>query len=260
MSEATATTREGAGATAPTTAGDVVIEVAGLTKYYNDVPAVKDVSFTLRRGDVVGFLGPNGAGKSTTMRMLVGAIPATRGTARIAGHDVFEEPLQVKRQVGYLPEIPPVYTDLTVVDQLKFGAALKGLSGPAAKASIEKSIERCMLGEHKNRLVGKLSKGFRQRVGLAQALLGEPKVLILDEPTVGLDPMQIQGVRALIRELAGQHTIILSTHILQEVTMVCQRVIMIRRGEIVVDDPIAALSAKHAGKSLEEIFLAKVEE
>ena len=252
MSEAT--TAEAATTTEP------VIEVKGLTKYYNDVPAVKDVSFTLAKGDVVGFLGPNGAGKSTTMRMLVGAIPATRGVARIAGYDVFEDPIEVKRNVGYLPEIPPVHFDLTVVDQLAFGAALKGLSGAAAKASIEKSIERCALGEHRKRLVGKLSKGFRQRVGLAQALLGDPKVLILDEPTVGLDPMQIQGVRALIRELAGAHTIILSTHILQEVTMVCRRVIMIRRGEIIVDDPIAALSAKHQGKSLEEIFLAAVEE
>jgi len=239
---------------------DVLIEVKGLTKYYRDFPAVRDANFELRRGEVVGFLGPNGAGKSTTMRMLTGALPPTRGTARVCGFDVFEDDLEVKRRVGYLPEIPPVYFDLSVRDQLKFGASLKGLSGSAAKASIERSIERCMLHDYVNRLVGQLSKGFRQRVGLAVALLGNPEVLILDEPTVGLDPQQIQTVRALIRELSSEHTVLLSTHILQEVTMVCQRVIMIRRGEIVIDDPLSTLVAKHGGKSIEEIFLAKVEE
>ena len=237
-----------------------VLEVAGLSKFYRDVAAVRDISFQLGRGEVVGFLGPNGAGKSTTMRMLVGAIPATRGIAKVCGYDVFESPLEVKRRVGYLPEIPPVYPDLTVVDQLKFGASLKGLKGVAAKASIEKSIERCQLHEHTNRLVGMLSKGFRQRVGLAQALLGDPEVLILDEPTVGLDPRQIQMVRSLIKELAGDHTIILSTHIMQEVTMVCDRVIMIRHGELVLDERIVGLSERHEGRSLEEIFLSLVEQ
>lgn len=236
-----------------------VLEVIGLTKYYRDFAAVRDVSFSLKRGEVVGFLGPNGAGKSTTMRMLTGAIPATKGTARVCGFDIFEQPVEVKRRIGYLPEIPPVYMDLTVTDQLKLGASLKGLTKAAAKASIEKSIERCQLHEHKDRLVGMLSKGFRQRVGLAQALLGDPEVLILDEPTVGLDPRQIQIVRGLIKELAGSHTIILSTHILQEVSMVCDRVVIIRRGEIVVDEPLADISARHEGRSLEEIFLAKVE-
>ncbi len=236
-----------------------VLEVDGLTKYYRDLPAVRDVSFSLARGEVVGFLGPNGAGKSTTMRMLTGAIPATKGTARVCGFDIFEQPIEVKRRVGYLPEIPPVYMDLTVRDQLKLGAALKGLTKKAAKESIEKSIERCQLHEHKDRLVGMLSKGFRQRVGLAQALLGDPEVLILDEPTVGLDPRQIQIVRGLIKELAGAHTIILSTHILQEVSMVCDRVVIIRRGEIVVDEPLAGISERNGGRSLEEIFLDKVE-
>jgi ABC-2 type transport system ATP-binding protein len=239
---------------------DVLIEVSGLTKYYRDFPAVRDASFKLRRGEVVGFLGPNGAGKSTTMRMLTGALPPTRGIARVCGFDVFEDDLEVKRRVGYLPEIPPVYFDLTVKDQLKFGAALKGLSGKTATASIDRSIERCMLHDYVNRLVGQLSKGYRQRVGLAVALLGNPEVLILDEPTVGLDPQQIQTVRALIRELSGEHTVLLSTHILQEVTMVCQRVIMIRRGEIVIDEALDSLVHKHGGKSIEEIFLAKVEE
>ena len=236
-----------------------LIRVQGLTKYYRDLAAVKSASFTLNRGEVVGFLGPNGAGKSTTMRMLVGAIPPTHGTAHVCGYDVFEEPIEVKKKIGYLPEIPPVYPDLTVRDQLKFGAALKGLKGAAAKATIERSIERCMLHEHIDRLVGMLSKGFRQRVGLAQALLGNPEVLILDEPTVGLDPKQIQGVRDLIRSLSGDHTVLLSTHILQEVTMVCQRVVMIRRGEIVIDDALDVLQEKFPGRSIEEIFLATME-
>lgn len=239
---------------------EVIIEAQGLSKYYRDIKAVQDVSFTLNRGDVVGFLGPNGAGKSTTMRMLVGAIPATHGNAKVCGFDIFEEPIEVKRRVGYLPEIPPVYFDLTVEDQLRFGASLKGLKGKAAKESIQKSVDRCQLHEHRYRLVGMLSKGFRQRVGLAQALLGNPEILVLDEPTVGLDPRQIQIVRELITDLAGDHTIILSTHILQEVTMVCDRIIIIRRGEIVEDSPLDELTAAHENASLEEIFLKKVEE
>lgn len=238
---------------------DALIRVEGLTKYYRDLAAVKDATFNLKRGEVVGFLGPNGAGKSTTMRMLVGAIPPTRGTAIVCGYDVFENPLEVKKRIGYLPEIPPVYSDLTVRDQLKFGASLKGLKGAKARDAIDRSIERCMLHEHVDRLVGMLSKGFRQRVGLGQALLGNPEVLILDEPTVGLDPKQIQGVRDLIQSLSGDHTVLLSTHILQEVTMVCQRVVMIRYGEIVIDDPLNVLSEKYPGKSVEEIFLATVE-
>jgi ABC-2 type transport system ATP-binding protein len=240
--------------------GKPVIEVDGLTKYYRDFAAAKDVTFSLKRGEVVGFLGPNGAGKSTTMRMLTGAIPATRGTARVAGFDVFEQPLEVKRRVGYLPEIPPVYFDLSVRDQLKFGASLKGLKGAEAKKSIESSIERCQLQEHVDRLVGMLSKGFRQRVGLAQALLGDPDVLILDEPTVGLDPKQIQIVRGLIRELAGEHTIILSTHIMQEVSMVCGRAVIIRRGQVVLDEQLEGMSERHEGRSLEEVFLKLVED
>jgi ABC-2 type transport system ATP-binding protein len=166
----------------------VQVEVSGLTKFYQDIPAIQDVSFTLKKGEVVGFLGPNGAGKTTTMRILVGAIPATRGSARVCGYDVFESPLQVKSRVGYLPETPPIYTDLTVMEQLRLGASLKGLSGPAMTESIEKNVERLGLQEMVGRLCGNLSKGFRQRVGFAQALLGNPEVLILDEPTVGLDP------------------------------------------------------------------------
>jgi ABC-2 type transport system ATP-binding protein len=239
---------------------DVLIKVENLCKSYRDFQAVIDANFQLKRGEVVGFLGPNGAGKSTTMRMLVGALPPTRGKATVCGFDVFEDDLEVKRRVGYLPEIPPVYFDLTVMDQLKFGASLKGLKGAEAKQSIERSIERCMLHDYVHRLVGQLSKGYRQRVGLAQALLGQPDVLILDEPTVGLDPKQIQSVRELILELANEHTVMLSTHILQEVTMVCKRVIMIQHGRIIIDDPIDALQQKHGGKSIEEIFLAMMEE
>jgi ABC-2 type transport system ATP-binding protein len=238
---------------------DFQVEVSGLTKYYRDIPAIRDVDFSLKKGEVVGFLGPNGAGKSTTMRILVGAIPATRGTARICGYDVFESPLQVKSRIGYLPKTPPVYTDLTVMEQLRLGASLKGLSGTACDQSIEQNIERLGLQEMRHRLVGNLSKGFRQRVGFAQALLGDPEVLILDEPTVGLDPKQIQEVRRVIAELGGQHTIILSTHILQEVTMTCQRVMMIRRGEIVLDENLDTLAEKSQGQSLEEIFLSKVD-
>ncbi|MFZ9886856.1 MAG: ABC transporter ATP-binding protein [Myxococcota bacterium] len=244
---------------APAIASPPVLEVTGLTKWYRDIPAVMNVSFSLRRGEVVGFLGPNGAGKSTTMRMITGALPATKGTSRVCGFDVFEQPLEVKRRVGYLPEIPPVYPDLTVVDQLEFAGALKGLKGPTLRREIEQSLARCHLEDYRHRLVGMLSKGYRQRVGFAQALLGEPELLILDEPTVGLDPRQIQIVRALIKELAGRHTIILSTHILQEVTAVCDRAIIIRRGEVVIDESLDGLSERHGGRSLEEVFLQSVE-
>jgi ABC-2 type transport system ATP-binding protein len=262
MTEAAAQTPDSEQGSQPAAgnASDVLIKVENLCKSYRDFQAVIDATFELKRGEVVGFLGPNGAGKSTTMRMLVGALPPTRGKATVCGFDVFEDDLEVKRRVGYLPEIPPVYFDLTVMDQLKFGASLKGLKGAEAKQSIERSIERCMLHDYVHRLVGQLSKGYRQRVGLAQALLGQPDVLILDEPTVGLDPKQIQSVRELILELAEEHTVMLSTHILQEVTMVCKRVIMIQHGRIIIDDPIEALQQKHGGKSIEEIFLAMMEE
>lgn len=237
-----------------------IIQVHGLTKYYQDHPAVENLHFEMMRGEIVGFLGPNGAGKSTTMRMLVGAIPATRGSGRIAGFDVFEDPLEVKRRVGYLPEIPPVYPELTVRDQLRFAASLKGIRGEALEKDISTAIERCQLHEYTDRLVGMLSKGFRQRVGLAQALLGNPDVLVLDEPTVGLDPQQIRVVRELIRELAKDHTVILSTHILQEVSALCSRVIIIQRGKLVFDAPLSDIADRFPGKTLEEIFLQKVED
>ena len=239
----------------PSAGAEVMVEVKGLTKSYRDVPAIQDVSFSVRKGEVLGFLGPNGAGKTTTMRILTGCIPASSGTARIAGLDVFESPLEAKRRVGYLPEIPPVYPDLTVRNQLEFAASLKDMGGPAARTEIERVVARCSISDVMDRLVGNLSKGYRQRVGLAQALLGDPDVLVLDEPTVGLDPRQINEVRGLIKELGGRHTVILSTHILQEVTMTCQRVLIISNGKVVADDQLSELSARHAHKSLEEIFL-----
>jgi ABC-2 type transport system ATP-binding protein len=232
-----------------------MVEVTGLTKSYRDVPAIQDVNFVVRKGEVLGFLGPNGAGKTTTMRILTGCIPASSGSARIAGLDVFESPLEAKRRVGYLPEIPPVYPDLTVRDQLAFAAALKDLGGAQARGEMDRVAARCAISDVMDRLVGNLSKGYRQRVGLAQALLGDPDVLVLDEPTVGLDPRQINEVRGLIKELGGRHTVILSTHILQEVTMTCQRVLIISQGKVVADDRLTELSARHGHKSLEEIFL-----
>jgi ABC-2 type transport system ATP-binding protein len=241
--------------TAAATAGTPMVEVSGLTKFYRDEPAIKDVSFRVNKGEVLGFLGPNGAGKSTTMRILTGCMPASSGTARIAGFDVFEDPMETRRRVGYLPEIPPVHPDLTVRDQLLYAGALKGLGGRPLKEEIQRVAERVRIIPELDRLVGNLSKGYRQRVGLAQALLGDPDVVILDEPTVGLDPKQLQEVRALIKELGGRHTVLLSTHIMQEVTSTCSRVLMIAGGRVVADDALDVLQARHAGMSLEDIFL-----
>jgi ABC-2 type transport system ATP-binding protein len=240
-----------------------MIEIEGLTKHYRDLVAIHDVTFSVGKGEIVGFLGPNGAGKTTTMKILTGFMPASGGRARVAGFDVFEQPMEVKRRLGYLPEIPPVYPDLTVAEYLKFVGTLKGLRGAALRGEVERVVNRVNLVNVVDRLIRNLSKGYQQRTGFAQALLGNPPVLILDEPTVGLDPRQIGEVRTLIRELAGEHTVILSTHILQEVTATCQRVIIINKGRIVADDPLTALVSKHrrAGKepSLEEIFLSLTE-
>ncbi len=232
-----------------------MIEVRGLTKRYRDNLAVEGITFDVKAGEVVGFLGPNGAGKSTTMRMLAGYMPATAGTAKIAGIDIFEDPMGVKRRIGYLPEIPPVYLDMTVRGYLKFVAALKGAAGAQLKPEVERVATLAGVEHILNRLIRNISKGYRQRVGLAQALLMSPEVLILDEPTVGLDPIQIEQVRKLITDLgkSGQHTIILSTHILSEVKATCQRIIMIAGGRIVADAPMAELEAAHGG-SLEQAF------
>jgi len=210
-----------------------MIQVDQLTKRFGPITAIQDVSFNVEKGQIVGFLGPNGAGKSTTMRILSCFMPATGGTARIAGFDVFSQSLEVRRRIGYLPENAPLYQDLPVAVYLDFVAEIKGLSRGTRKARVADVMDRCFIADVQHRLIGKLSKGYRQRVGLAQALLGDPEVLILDEPTIGLDPKQIAEIRALIRSLAGQHTVILSTHILPEVSMVCDGVIIIHRGRIV---------------------------
>jgi ABC-2 type transport system ATP-binding protein len=210
-----------------------MIQVDHLTKRYGPVTAIQDVSFNVEKGQIVGFLGPNGAGKSTTMKILSCFMPASGGTARIAGLDVFSQSLEVRRRIGYLPENAPLYSDLPVAAYLDFVAEIKGVSRAARKGRVADVMDRCFITDMQHRLIGKLSKGYRQRVGLAQALLGDPEVLILDEPTIGLDPKQIAEIRALIRSLAGQHTVILSTHILPEVSMVCDGVIIINRGRIV---------------------------
>ncbi len=210
-----------------------MIQVDNLTKRYGPVEAIRDVSFNVEKGRIVGFLGPNGAGKSTTMKILSCFMPASGGTARVAGYDVFSHSLEVRRRIGYLPENAPLYSDLSVAAFLDFVAEIKGIGRTARRGRVADVMERCFVTDMQNRLIGKLSKGYRQRVGLAQALLGDPEVLILDEPTIGLDPRQIAEIRALIRSLAGQHTVILSTHILPEVSMVCDGVIIINRGRIV---------------------------
>jgi ABC-2 type transport system ATP-binding protein len=215
-----------------------VIEVQHLTKRYGPVTAVEDISFRVERGEIFGFLGPNGAGKTTTMRILTGYMPATEGKAIVAGFDVFEQPLEAKRRTGYLPETPPLYPDMTVAEYLNFVAKIKGVASAGRKERIKAVMERTRIADMAGRQCGKLSKGYKQRVGLAQSLIHNPDVLILDEPTAGLDPKQINETRLLIKELAGDHTIILSTHILPEVSQTCQRVGIINKGKIVaVDTP-----------------------
>ena len=219
-----------------------MIQVDRLTKQYGPVTAIRDVSFTVEKGDIVGFLGPNGAGKTTTMRILSCFMPATGGTARVAGYDVFSQSLEVRKRIGYLPENVPLYGELSVSAYLDFVAEIKGLSRAERKRRVADVMERCDLTDVQHRLIGKLSKGYRQRVGLAQALVNDPDVLILDEPTIGLDPVQVAEIRALIKSLAGQHTVILSTHILPEVSVVCEGVIIINRGRIAAQGSLDRLA------------------
>ena len=221
-----------------------MIEVQHVTKQYGSITAVQDISFSVGEGEIVAFLGPNGAGKTTTMRILTGYMPATEGTVRIAGYDGFESPLEVKRHIGYLPESPPLYLELTVREYLTFVGRLKGMTSENLAQRLPHTMEQTGLGDVRERVIGNLSRGFRQRVGLAQALLHDPPVLILDEPTVGLDPNQIIEIRDLIKSLAGSHTIILSTHILPEATALCQRVIIIHQGRIAAVDTPDQLSAR----------------
>ena len=213
-----------------------MIEVEGLTKRYGRTTAVDGVSFRVERGEILGFLGPNGAGKTTTMRILTCYLPPTEGTARVAGYDVFSQPMEVKRRVGYLPETPPLYPDMSVREYLDFCSRIKGVPAKERKTRVGAAIEKCRVGDVRDKLIAKLSKGYRQRVGLAQAILHNPDVLILDEPTAGLDPKQIIETRELIRGLAGDHTVILSTHILPEVSMTCGRVVIINKGRVVAED------------------------
>jgi gliding motility-associated transport system ATP-binding protein len=224
-----------------------VIEVQHLSKRYGRVTAVDDVSFRVERGEILGFLGPNGAGKTTTMRILTGYMPATEGKAIVAGFDVFDQPLEAKRRTGYLPETPPLYPDMSVSEYLSFVAKIKGVPSNERRDRIKHVMTRTRIADMADRLCSKLSKGYKQRVGLAQALIHNPDVLILDEPTAGLDPKQIIETRQLIKELAGDHTIILSTHILPEVSQTCQRVVIINKGKVVAIDTPDNLTARLRG-------------
>ncbi len=234
-----------------------MIHVSKLTKYYGDYAAVRNVSFDVPQGQVVGFLGPNGAGKSTTMRILAGYLTASSGQATIDGLDVFWQPVEVRRRIGYMPESCPLYPEMRVVEYLRFRAGIKGLHGGEAKRRIDYVLGRCWLTDVRRQLVGTLSKGYRQRVGLADVLLNNPPVLILDEPTAGLDPGQIRETRKLIRELGQQHTILLSTHILSEVEVTCDSAIIINRGQVVAAGRLVDLKPER--QSLEEMFIDLVE-
>src|SRR6185369_8011417 len=225
----------------------LMITVKELTKRYARTIAVDQISFEVAKGQIVGFLGPNGAGKTTTMRMLTCFLPPTAGSASVAGFDVLEQPLEVKKRVGYLPETPPIYPEMETSEYLKFVGKLKGLSGSEVQKRVDYVCDRCAIADVRNQLLGKLSKGYRQRVGLAQAIIHNPDVLILDEPTAGLDPKQINETRDLIKDLSGEHTIILSTHILPEVEQTCEQVIIINKGKLVATDSVRNLQSRARG-------------
>jgi ABC-2 type transport system ATP-binding protein len=229
-----------------------MIEVRNLTKRYGDVVAIRDISFTAATGQVLGFLGPNGAGKTTTMRVITGYMPATSGTVKVAGYDIFDDSFEVRKRIGYLPESPPLYNDMTVTAYLRFVGRIRGIPKAELGDSVDRVLRTCGLAEVTDRVIGHISKGYRQRVGLAQALIHNPSVLVLDEPTLGLDPRQIIGIRRLIRELAGERTVILSTHILPEVTQLCEKVVIINEGRIAIEDTLANLTQD---MTLEQVFL-----
>lgn len=232
----------------PDMKNDTMIEVANLTKRYAGHTAIADLSFTVARGEIVGFLGPNGAGKSTTMRILSCFLPATSGTARVAGYDVFTQADEVRRRIGYMPENNPLHHDMRVRDYLKFRARLKGLSRKASRERVDVVMQQCALTDVSKRIIGHLSKGYKQRVGLADALVHEPELIILDEPTIGLDPNQIRSVRQLIKDLGRKHTVLISTHILPEVEMTCSRVLIMRQGKILAADTPENLEKRHNQK------------
>lgn len=230
-----------------------MIEVDHLTKVYGTTRAVDDLTFKVEKGEILGFLGPNGAGKTTTMRILTGYMPPTSGTAIVAGYDVYKHSLEVRKRVGYLPENPPLYPEMTVNSYLSFVAQLKAVPSAQRKAQVDAALEKCNLTDMRHRIIAHLSKGYKQRVGLAQALLNDPQVLVLDEPTIGLDPKQISEVRGLIKGLGGEHTVILSTHILPEVSMTCTRVVIIDRGRVVAVDSPQHLMTQSSGA--ERVYL-----
>ncbi|MEM7759703.1 MAG: ABC transporter ATP-binding protein [Cyanobacteria bacterium P01_A01_bin.40] len=232
------------------------MEVEHLSKVYGSITAIEDIHFSVAAGEIIGFLGPNGAGKTTTMRILAGYLPATAGTAKVAGYDVHRNSMQVRRNIGYLPETPPLYPEMTVKDFLSFVAKIKGISAGDRRRQVSKAINRCQLADRQDITIRKLSKGYRQRVGIAQAIVHEPPVIILDEPTVGLDPRQIIEVRNLIKSLAGEHTIILSTHILPEASMICDRVTIINHGKVVTTNTPRDLQAQLASSSGYEVEIS----
>ncbi len=232
-----------------------MIEVRNLTKLYGNFVAITDVSFNAERGSILGFLGPNGAGKTTTMRIITGFMPATSGTVLIDGLDIFNQSLEARRKIGYLPENPPLYSDMRVADYLTFIARLRGVQRSKLDEALDRAIQLCGLAEVSHRICGQLSKGYRQRVGLAQALIHDPPVLVLDEPTIGLDPRQIHEIRGLIKHLSGERTVVLSTHILPEVSQICDKVVIISEGRVVLEQKLSELPA---GTSLEDVFLGAI--
>jgi ABC-2 type transport system ATP-binding protein len=234
-----------------------MIEVKELSKVYGDRSAIRGISFSVKKGEILGFLGPNGAGKSTTMKILSGFIPATGGSATVNGFDVRTQTVQAKASLGYLPETPPVYTGMSVQDYLEFAARLHGVDKRRARGAVSDAMAKCGISDVRNRLIGNLSKGYRQRVGLAQAIAHNPPVLILDEPTVGLDPRQIIEIRNLIQSLGGDHTVILSTHILPEVQATCSRVVVIDRGQVVAEDTLAGIAARMTANLRLTVILRK---
>lgn len=224
-----------------------MIEIEHVSKYYGDFPAVTDISFSVGKGEILGFLGPNGAGKSTTMKMITGFLPPSSGIVRVAECDIVTDSLEARRHIGYLPETVPLYTDMEVTDYLKFMGRIRGMSSDYVARRTNEVIDIVNMGEYRKTHIGKLSKGFRQRVGIAQAILHEPDVLVLDEPTIGIDPIQVVETRKLIKSLGGEHTVIVSTHILPEVSMICERVIIINQGQIVAEDTPENLASRLHG-------------
>lgn len=235
-------------------ASSTMIQATGLTHYYGPFPAIQDVTFDVRKGEILGFLGPNGAGKTTTMRILTGYMPPTRGTVTLDGYDVVEKSLEARRRIGYLPETVPLYTEMTVTSYLKYMGTLRGMPPRLIKTRTDDVVGLCRLEDYRKTIIGKLSKGFRQRVGIAQAIMHEPEVLVLDEPTIGIDPIQVVETRRLIQDLGKSQTVVLSSHILPEVSMICQRVLIINEGRIVAED-----TPKNLADSLEGVERLEIE-